>query len=368
MKRNLKWLAVLLALGMTACGTEAQIAPSETAPISQTQPSTAEVTVATLATEPTEMTEAMTEPTEATEPQRFLLTFVGDCTLGASKNTYSAELGFIKTVGTDYEYPFRNVSTYFQNDDATFLNLEGPLTDRGLPMEKRHVFHGPTEYVNILTRGSVEVVSLSNNHTMDYGLKGYRSTRETLDQAGVPYVEQDTAALVELECGLTVGLYGTMYAKVDTEAMAQAIADLRAQGAELVIVASHWGTEYTYQPTTAQQKIGRGAIDAGADIVWGTHPHVLQPIEEYGDGVILYSLGNFSFGGNTAPEDRDTVLLQQEVVRNADGSFSLGERTLVPCCVSSRESGNNFQPTPYEPGSGDYDRVLAKLNGTYTQG
>ena len=107
------------------------------------------------------------------------------------------------------------------------------------------------------------------------------------------------------------------------------------------------------------------AIDAGADIVFGTHPHVLQPIEYYADGVIYYSLGNFSFGGNGAPDDYDTALLQQEVIRQPDGTVELGELTRIPACISSIPERNNFQPTPMEPGSEAYDRVLSKLDGSF---
>ena len=149
------------------------------------------------------------------------------------------------------------------------------------------------------------------------------------------------------------------------DALKREIAELREQGAELVIVAPHWGTEGTYRPTPEQERVGRAAIDAGADIVYGSHPHVLQPIEEYNGGVIFYSMGNFSFGGNTCPDDFDTALIQQEVIRTADGTVTLGERSIVPACVSSVSGRNNFQPTPYKAGTAEYDRVMAKLSGTW---
>ena len=137
--------------------------------------------------------------------------------------------------------------------------------------------------------------------------------------------------------------------------------DLKDQGCDLIIFAPHWGVDKTYVPTQEQMDVGYAAIDAGADIVWGSHPHALQPIEYYGDGVIFYSLGNFSFGGFTVPADFDTALLQQEILRDGDGNVSLGELTIVPCCISSIEGRNNYQPTPYEPNTEEYDRVLQKL-------
>lgn len=310
------------------------------------------------------------QPTDlpAEEPareQRYLLTFVGDCTLGANPNNYYAGVGFIKTVGEDYGYPFRNVLDYFTGDDATFINLEGALTDQGCPVEKTFTFRGPSDYINILTQNSVEAVTLANNHSYDYGQIGYSSTCSLLEGAGISYVERDSARLVTLDSGLKVGLYGTVY-YLDLADMEAEIASLRQQGAELVIVAAHWGYEGSYQPNSEQINAAHGAIDAGADIVWGSHPHVLQPIESYNGGVIFYSLGNFSFGGNAYPKDYDTALLQQEVIRGSDGTVSLGEMKIVPCCVSSVSDRNNFQPTPLAEGTEAYDRVLSKLDGTFS--
>lgn len=293
--------------------------------------------------------------------QKFVLTFVGDCTLGSLPSQYNAGLGLVKTVGEDYGYPFRNVIDYFTGDDGTFANLEGPLTDQGSPVEKTYVFHGPTEFVNILTENSVDFVSLANNHSLDYGQIGYDSTRTLLTEAGIPFVERDSAVLLTLEGGLKVGVYGMVYYLLDVTDMTAEIAALREQGAELVIVAPHWGYEGSYQANPEQKRVAHAAIDAGADIVWGSHPHVLQPIEEYGDGVIFYSLGNFCFGGNGCPDDFDTAVLQQEVLRDADGNVTLGELKIVPCSISSETRRNNFQPTPLEPGTEEYHRVLTKL-------
>lgn len=317
-------------------------------------------------TEPPVTTVPETEPVQ-TEPQEehFLLTFVGDCTLGANPVNYYADVGFIKTVGEDSAYPFQNVREYFENDDFTMVNLEGALCDEGNPVPKKYNFRGPTSYVNMLTENSVEAVTIANNHTMDYGQRGYDSTLATLESAGVPYVERDSSAIVTTESGLTIGLYGAVYYYLDVEDMAAEIAAMKEQGVDLIVFAPHWGTEGSYRPTPEQVRVGHAAIDAGADIVYGSHPHVLQPIEEYNGGVIYYSLGNFSFGGNSCPDDFDTALLQQEVIRAADGSVRLGELTIVPACVSSISGRNNYQPTPYEAGTEEYDRVLAKLQDTW---
>ena len=141
---------------------------------------------------------------------------------------------------------------------------------------------------------------------------------------------------------------------------------LREAGAEIVVVCAHWGLEGSYSPTADQRSVGRAAIDAGADIVCGSHPHVLQPMEGYAGGVILYSLGNWSFGGNTAPQDRDTAIVQLRFRRDPDGSLTLDECTAVPCSVSGSTGRNDYQPTPYARDSEGYARVIHKLNGSFT--
>lgn len=345
--------ALVCALCLTGCQTAV---PAETT--AQTEP-----VIPIMVTEPaTETTApAETEPLE----ERFLLTFVGDCTLGANpKNSY-AEVGFPKVVGEDYAYPFQNVVSFFASDDATFVNLEGTLTDKGNPADKTYTFRGTPAYSHILTDNSVEVVTLANNHSFDYGQAGYDSTRSVLEEAGIPYGERDTGVLIELDCGLKVGLYGMVYYKLDAEDMQAEIADLRSRGAELVIVAPHWGVEGSYRPNQLQTDVGHAAIDAGADIVWGSHPHVLQPIETYGNGIIYYSMGNFCFGGNSKPEDFDTALLRQEVIRSPEGQISLGSLQIVPCSISSEDRLNNYQPTPMAADSEEYARVLRKLDGSF---
>ena len=300
---------------------------------------------------------AETEPAE----ERFLLTFAGDCTFGASPANYYAGEGFIKTVGEDYGYPFRNLIGYFTEDECSFINLEGPLTDVGNPMQKTHTFHGPADYIRILTENSVEFASLANNHALDYGQSGYDSTVRLLQEAGISYVERDASTVFVTKNGLTIGVYGAVYYHLDMEDMVTEITALKDRGCDLVIYAPHWGVEKTNVQTAEQTEFAYAAIDAGADIVWASHPHALQPIEYYGGGVIFYSLGNFSFGGFTVPADFDTALLQQEVIRDKAGNVTLGELTIVPCRISSIEKRNDYQPTPYAPGTEGYQRVLEKL-------
>ena len=318
-------------------------------------------------TVPTETTAPPTEPsTEPPQPEEFVLTFAGDCTL-ANIQGRTGSSTFVGTVGENYSYPFANVMPYFSEDDCTFVNLECVLSERGYPADKLFTFRGPPSYINILTEGSVEYAGVVNNHTMDYGKDAYNDTLALLDEAGIAYAEDQDTVLFTTESGLTIGVYSHNF-PTSTSGIGTKIQSLRDKGAEVVVMCVHWGNEYYFKPTTGQVNIGRYAIDHGADIVFGHHPHVLQPIEEYNGGVIFYSLGNFSFGGNGNPADMDTAVLQQTIIRDPDGTIRMGELNIVPCYISSNhKNGNNYQPTPMDPelDAEAYQRVLRKLNGTY---
>ena len=345
-------LPVLCAVLLLLCGCHEEITV-------ETVPTTVPVQTTAATTEATEPpTTAPTEPPE----EHFTLTFVGDCTLGSDPSTYDMAKGFIKTLGEDYRYPFANVASYFENDDFTMINLEGVFLNEGPRANKLFTFRGPEDYIQILTQNSVEGVTLSNNHTRDYHQKGYDNTKTLLDDAGIPYVERDSSRLLTTESGLTIGLYAATFT-VDMKDLTAEVAALREQGAEVVVFAPHWGKEGYYYPLSHLVEYAHGAIDAGVDIVCGHHPHVLQRMEEYNGGVIFYSLGNFSFGGNLQPSDLDSVLVQQEYIRDQAGNIRRGELTVVPVCISSEPPFNNFQPTPYAEGSEEYQRVMDKLTG-----
>ncbi|MBR3972575.1 MAG: CapA family protein [Oscillospiraceae bacterium] len=376
-KTKIILLIILVLLLVMEVGFVAFVAMKDRTP-APTEPSETAAPTETKATEeteaPTEATEAPTEeptepPTEApTEPEEqnsFILTFTGDCTLGTNRDSWNNQYHFIKLIGEDYDYPFANVVEYFENDDFTMINLEGVLAESGSAAGKRFTFRGPTAYTQIMTGSSVEAVTLANNHTEDFGKAGYQSTVEALQGAGITYVEKNASAIYTTEGGLTIGLYAGAF-NFDMGDIKSEIKNLRSQGADIVVCAFHWGTEGAYRPNNTQQSIARQAIDAGADIIYGHHPHVLQKVEEYNGGIIYYSLGNFSFGGSVYPQDYDSAVLQQEVVRNEDGSFSLGKLTIIPVSISSISGRNNFQPTPLAETDKAYDRVLSKLDGTFT--
>ena len=138
---------------------------------------------------------------------------------------------------------------------------------------------------------------------------------------------------------------------------------LRDEGADIIVAFMHAGAEKTYVPTKRQSALAHAAVKGGADVVVGTHPHVLQPIEAYQGSVILYSIGNFCFGGNRNPSDKDTVIAQLTV--SGSGEDRSWEMSYIPCCVSSVSNRNDYRPTPYPPDTAAYRRCFQKLDGTF---
>ena len=334
-----------------------------------TVPSTAAPTeVTTQPTEPaTEATEPTVEPTQPpTEPARdentYLLTFAGNCTLGNTLSDRNNSASFVNTVGEDYGYPFRNVLDYFQKDDFTMVNLEGVFSDDAKPIAKEYTFIGPSAYARILSEGSVDAVSLANDHTKDFGSAGYADTKTSLEGEGICYVEADSSLLFTTERGLKVGVYAVNFTLTRWD-MQREIKQLKNKGAEVIVVYFHWGSQSEYYPSLTQINYGHAAIECGADIVIGTNPHVLQPIEYYLDGVICYSLGNFSYGGTKWLSDPDTAFVQVEFVRDALGRVEFSELYIVPCSITSLTTAqNNFQPKPLDSDNWQYNQILRKLS------
>ena len=273
---------------------------------------------------------------------------VGDCTLGTDEFfNYSTSLNAYYTAN-GAEYFLRNVKSIFEADDLTIANLEGTLTDSTTRVDKTYAFKGPAEFVNILTSSSVEAVTIANNHSSDYGYKSYTDTKANLDNAGVVHFGYDETAIYEVK-GVKVGLVGIYELNDHTGRATQVknnIAKVKEEGADVVIVIFHWGIERDAAPSSSQITLGRLAIDSGADLVCGHHPHVLQGIETYKGKSIVYSLGNFCFGGNSNPSDKDTMIFQQTFTVTKEGVKVDNVTNIIPCSLSSVKYKNDYCPTP----------------------
>ena len=295
------------------------------------------------------------------EPVSVTVSMAGDCTLGKDEAfNYSTSLNaYYDMYGPAYF--FQNVKSVFDADDLTVVNFEGTLTDSTARNGETFAFKAPAEYAEILTDGGVEAVNVANNHSHDYGDQGFADTKENLKKAGITTFGYNETALMEVK-GVKIGLVGIyeLHDHLEREHQVRVnIQKVRAEGADLVFVVFHWGNEKDTVPDENQVTLAKLAIDNGADLVVGHHAHVLQGVTTYKGKTIAYGLGNFCFGGNSAPSDMDTMIFQQTFTLDTDGSVTSEEPNLIPCRISSDYYINNYQPTP---ATGDEaDRILQKI-------
>lgn len=291
------------------------------------------------------------EKQETPEVQETTITIsaAGDCTLGTDEGfNYKRSFKGKYDAVQDPAYFFQNVQPVFAQDDLTIVNMEGTLTEETTREPKQFAFKGDAEYAKILTAGAVEAANLANNHSFDYGKKSYEDTITALEAEGISSFGYERTAVMDIK-GVKVGLAGVyeLAEHIDCKQdLLDNIASLKEQGAQIIIVSFHWGQEKENVPSDVQVELAHAAVDNGADLVLGHHPHVLQEIEEYKGKNIVYSLGNFCFGGNSAPSDMDTMIFQQTFTVK-DGKLQEDNVTnILPCKISSayEEGYNNYQP------------------------
>ena len=311
------------------------------------------------------------EKQETPEVQETTITIsaAGDCTLGTDEGfNYKRSFKGKYDAVQDPAYFFQNVQPVFAQDDLTIVNMEGTLTEETTREPKQFAFKGDAEYAKILTAGAVETANLANNHSFDYGKKSYEDTITALEAEGISSFGYERTAVMDIK-GVKVGLAGVyeLAEHIDCKQdLLDNIASLKEQGAQIIIVSFHWGQEKENVPSDVQVELAHAAVDNGADLVLGHHPHVLQGIEEYKGKNIVYSLGNFCFGGNSAPSDMDTMIFQQTFIVK-DGKLQEDNVTnILPCKISSayEESYNNYQPILAE---GDQKEKIFERLSEYSQ-
>lgn len=300
---------------------------------------------------------------------------IGDCVIGTDSRfpqagRFDTEL---RAQGYNYNYFFKNVKSILENDDLTIANLETTLTTANKKPDKSHqeaafFFKGAPSHTKILQYGSIEAVNFANNHSYDYLEQGYQDTINNLDNAGIQSFGYDRKAFVNIK-GINVGLLGynalgALEEGLNIESLCQQIAtdlEFMKQSCELLVVSMHWGIEGSELVSDEQITLGRFAINNGADLVLGHHPHVIQKIEKYNNKYIVYSLGNFCYGGNNNPNDKSTFILQQDFTFNQDNNCINDSHIRVfPCSVSSVKHLNNYCPTPVE---GEAARLIMQRVG-----
>ena len=305
------------------------------------------------------MTEAEYRRQEQAEEQQekeicetVKITFGGDAVLGGRENYFKNPDSFMAYVNEKgYSYPFSRLIQIFGSDDLTSVNLECVLksTSEGEDKKKQWRFRGLPEYANVLTDGSVELVNVANNHTIDYGEEGYHATLEALD--GTAFVCGKENYCVHEIKGHLFGFAGcreTDY-KNDPSIIFKDIGELKKTGCEIIVYQCHWGTEYEGRHNALQEAMARACVRAGADLVVGHHPHVVQGIDWIEGVPVIYSLGNLVFGGTLKLQTYDAALAQV--------FFDFGEEdkagiriNIIPIMTSSQagQKINDFCPVPAE--------------------
>ena len=282
------------------------------------------------------------------EPAEILLSFTGDCILGTDEY-FAWDTGlpaYYDLYGP--EYFLKNVRSIFEEDDLTIVNMEGTLTKETTRVDKQFAFKGDPDYVKILSSSSVEAANVANNHSHDYGEKSFQDTVQTLEENGIKSFGYDDVAVLEVK-GIRVGMFGIYELDDHLKRIPQVkrdIAKLKDQNADIIVAVFHWSNELVTVPDENQVTLAHLAIDEGADVVVGHHPHVVQGIDEYKGKIIAYSLGNFCFGGNTHPTEMDTFIFQQKFILDGKRNITNSEYKVIPCRVSSETTYNNYQPTP----------------------
>ncbi len=290
--------------------------------------------------------EATAEPTPEADvwPRTFTITVAGDTTLGSTPDLRKREDSFENVAAQKgYGWFFSGLIDLFADDDMTLVNFEGTLTESEDMKEKKFNFKGPAAYTDILTLGSVEAVSIANNHIVDYGEQGKQDTIANLEAAGITVSGGGLLGIYEKN-GVKVGMTGYCFPYKDGKKdITKDVKALREAGCQIVVASFHWGSEYREDFTAEQRSIGRAAIKAGADIVVGHHPHIVQGVEKYQDTYILYSLGNLVFGGNVDPDDRDALAARLTFTVYEDHADA-PELTLVPLRLTELEDGTDYRP------------------------
>lgn len=271
------------------------------------------------------------------EPPEITLLFVGDIMLDRGVRAKVE-----KTGNGDFHFPFAKIANILKEADIAAGNLEGPLSDKGEEVGNPYSFRMPLKALDGLIFAGFDVLFLANNHIGDWGQEALGDTIFNLENAGLAAVGAGSAA-DQPKVLETKGTKFAFLAFSDFFVSGVALAEeteiveaVRAaeKSADIVVVAFHFGDEYSHEPSVRQKTLAQLAIDSGADLVVGSHPHVLQPLETYNGKYIAYSLGNFVFDQNFSKETMTGGLLK----------IFLKGKEITSAALYEVRINNNFQP------------------------
>nr|WP_325219739.1 CapA family protein [uncultured Oscillibacter sp.] len=280
----------------------------------------------------------------------IVVSFTGDMLLASLHGKRAAGNFLDYAARQEPEYFLQHVRPIFEADDFTVVNLENVLTDRNLtPKEKAtdpaYWFRAPAATTDILTSSGVEAVSLANNHTGDYGTAGYKDTVKAVSAAGLEYGGNDRTFYLEKNGYRVAVICHGLWSEGQAGTIIQRLRTAE-KNSDFQVVFCHGGAEGVHAPEAWRVRASRRLIDNGADLVLGNHPHVLQPREVYKGKEIVYSLGNFCFGGSRSPENR--TIIYQLILQVENGKLVGASSELIPCYVHTGGRVNNYCPAPIE--------------------
>ena len=311
----------------------------------------AEVAAETVPPEET-VAEVITEPTSdkelsLTSGKSITFTFLGDCLLSSNAGDTRPDAFKAYAEEKPASYFLEKAVPYYESSDFVVANNEYVLTDRSLSKTPKtgtaFWFKSPTSTADILKAGGIDIVSIANNHTMDYGTAGYNDTADALDAAGITWGDLDHPVYVEKD-GVKFGIlctnmFGTNYEPIITPKNEEL-----KENRDIQILFFHGGTEKEHVPEDWLVEMCHKYADMGVDLIVGSHPHVLRPMENYNGVDIIYSLGNFCYGGSRLPENK-TVILTETFNFDENGSYISQDENFTPFYVYAGDH-NNWQPTP----------------------
>ncbi|ADM69523.1 Capsule biosynthesis protein CapA [Paenibacillus polymyxa E681] len=268
--------------------------------------------------------------TDGADSPTVTLHFVGDVQFSGKVEQRLEQNGF--------DFPYQYLGNLFHKDDLTIANLETPVTTNGVgALNKTYVYKSSPKALTALAAAGIDAVNLANNHILDQGTGGLLDTLKYLDEKGIAHAgagrnaKEAYAPHYFERKGIKIALLGTtrvmpeanwnagaklpgVAGAYDSTAIVKSIREARMQ-ADLVIIIAHWGKERATALEPHQTELSHAFIDAGADLVIGGHPHVLQGMEQYKGKWIAYSTGNFIFSKSTVPITWDTAIFQATCTR-----------------------------------------------------
>ena len=290
-----------------------------------------------------ELPQVTPTPAPLAAPVDITLGVTGDIVFGPTEDV--AQLSYFQQTYNLYgaEYFLQNVRETLAKDDLTITDLNSALSDQKATRSSTSSYNAATEYVKIFENASIEAVNVANPHTLDCGETGYDDTVNTLNSNGMKAFGEGLYATWQKD-GMQIGLAGIE--DPDEDLIKEAIDGLKEEGTNLIVLVFYWAQDNGETPSADQIRTAHAAVDAGANIIIGYGTESMQGIEFYKNSPIVYSLGYFCYGGESYPQEYDTVILQIKATVDEERNYKTAELTAIPCSISSDETYNTYQPTP----------------------